>query len=191
MDEVLQEYKYNSRGVSMLNTERLILRPIEVTDYNDICEYGCDEETGRYMLHWPKTEDHIVLFIERCIEIMKSDNITRYEYVMQLKENSKVIGNITLEARDSVAEIGWISNKNYWNNGYMSEAVKEIIKYAFNNLGINTIMATCNDKNIASYKVMEKCYMVRIKTELNHKAYKQGVEITFNRLIYCIEKKNY
>ena len=31
--------------------------------------------------------------------------------------------------------------------------------------------------------------MIKIKTENNHKSYKRGVEITYNRLIYCIEKQ--
>ncbi|NLL00759.1 MAG: GNAT family N-acetyltransferase, partial [Clostridiales bacterium] len=71
----------------------------------------------------------------------------------------------------------------------MTEAVSSFIDYAFNHLGVNIIFATCSDKNIASYKVMEKCNMIKIKTENNHKSYKRGVEITYNRLIYCIEKQ--
>jgi len=173
----------------MLTTNRLILRPIEKTDYDDICEYGCDEETGQFMLHWPKTGEQVDRFIDNCIEKMKSDGLTWYEYVMELKDKKKVIGNITLEVREAVAEIGWISNKKYWNNGYMTEAVNSMIDYAFSHLGVIRIFATCTDKNIASFKVMEKCYMVKIKTENNHKSYRHGVEVTFNRLIYCIEKE--
>lgn len=172
----------------MLTTRRLIIRPIETSDYDDICEYGCDEETGQYMLYWPKTKEQVDKFIDTCIDRMRSTEFLWHEYVMELKDEHKVIGNITLEARGTEAELGWISNKNYWNNGYMTEAIQAIIEYVFNNLGIKRIFATCTDKNIASYKVMEKCNMIKIRTENNHKSYRHGVEVMYNRLIYCIEK---
>jgi ribosomal-protein-alanine N-acetyltransferase len=169
-------------------TETLIIRPIEKTDYDDICEYGCDEETGQYMIYWPKTKEQIKEFIDKCVATINSDKATWYEFVIQLKDASKVIGNITLEVMESVAEIGWISNKKYWNNGYMSEAVNAVIDYAFQHIGIHRIIATCTEKNVASFKVMEKCNMVKIKTEKNQKALRQGIEVTYNKLTYCIER---
>ncbi|MBU3130137.1 GNAT family N-acetyltransferase [Clostridium tagluense] len=169
-------------------TETLIIRLIEKSDYDDICEYGCDEEIGQYMIYWPKTKDHIKEFIDKCVASINSDKTTWYEFVMQLKDASKVIGNITLEVREAVAEIGWISNKKYWNNGYMSEAVNAVIDYAFQHLGIHRIIATCTEKNVASFKVMEKCNMVKIKTEKNQKALRQGIDVTYNKLTYCIER---
>lgn len=169
-------------------TERLIVRLIEKADYEDICEYGCDEETGQYMIYWPKTREQIRGFIDDCVTAANSHKATWYEFVMQLKENLKVIGNITLKVKESEAEIGWISNKKYWNNGYMSEAVSAVVDYAFHHLAIDRIIATCTEKNIASYKVMEKCRMIRIKTENNQKALRHGVEVTYNKLTYCINK---
>lgn len=169
-------------------TQRLIIRGIEVKDYDDICEYGCDEETGQFMIHWPKSKEQIKEFIDTCVASMSIDNITWYEFVIILKEKSKVIGNITLNLNNQEAEIGWISNKDYWNQGYMSEAVNAVIQNAFENQGIHKIYATCTDKNVASYKVMEKCGMKRIKTEFNHKSIRQGLEITYDRLTYSICK---
>lgn len=169
-------------------TETLIVRLIEKTDYDDICEYGCDEETGQYMTYWPKTKEQIKEFIDECVSSINSDKTTWYEFVMQLKDGSKVIGNITLEIREAVAVIGWISNKKYWNNGYMSEAVNAVINYAFQPLDIHRIIATCTEKNVASFKVMEKCNMLNIKTEKNQKVLRQGVEVTYNKLTYCIER---
>lgn len=172
----------------MIITERLIIRLIEKDDYDDICEYGCDEETGQFMIYWPKSREQIKEFIDECIASISSDKITWYEFVMQLKDNSKVIGNITLEIKEAEAEMGWISNKEYWNNGYMSEAVMAVIDYAFQHLNIHRIIATCTEKNIASFKVMEKCNMVKIKTEKNHKSLRHGTEVTYNKLTYCIER---
>ena len=172
-----------------METERLIIRPITEMDFEDICQYGCDEETGQYMIYWPKTKEQIKVFINNCITSMDSECPTWYEFVMQLKSTSKVIGNITLEIKESEAEIGWISHKNYWNKGYMSEAINMVIKFAFHNLLICKMVATCTDKNIGSYKVMEKCNMKRISEENNHKSMRQGIEVTYNKLTYCITRR--
>lgn len=172
-----------------METERLIIRPIEETDFEDICEYGCDAETGQYMIHWPKTKAQIKIFINDSITSMSSKYPAKYELVMQLKLTSKIIGNITLEIKKSKAEIGWISNKEYWNNGYMSEAVNRVINFAFHDLLICKITATCTDKNIPSCKVMEKCNMKRISEEMNCKSIRQGIEVTYNKLTYCINRE--
>ncbi|MBU3146545.1 GNAT family N-acetyltransferase [Clostridium sp. CF012] len=172
----------------MLITDRLIIRPIAEQDRSDICEYGCDEDTGKYMIYWPKSKENIRKFIDQCTTSMNSNTVTWYEFTIQLKENNKVIGNISLEIKENFAEIGWISNKAYWNNGYMSEAVREIIKYAFHKLNITKIMSTCTNKNRASYRVMEKCGMTKIKEEKNYKSIKQGIEVEYDKLTYCIER---
>ena len=172
-----------------METERLIIRPIEETDFEDICQYGCDEETGQYMVHWPKTKMQIKSFINDSIISMGSDYPSKYEFVMQLKSTAKIIGNITLEIKKPEAEIGWISNKAYWNNGYMSEAVNKVVNFAFHDLLIDRIIATCTAKNISSYRVMEKCNMKRISEEINHKSIRQGIEVTYNKLTYCINKE--
>ena len=172
----------------MIKTERLTISPIKETDYEDICEYGCDEETGQYMIYWPKTKEEIREFIKDCIFSMSLENPTGYEFVIRLNKTSKVIGNISFIIKDLEAEIGWISNKNYWNNGYTSEAVNAIINYTFNNLDIYKIVATCTDKNIGSYRVMEKCNMKRLRLEKNHKAMRKKIEVTYDKLTYVIDK---
>lgn len=172
----------------IINTERLIICPVKEKDYEDICEYGCDEEIGQYMIYWPKTEIGIREFINDCIFSMSIENPKWYEFSIRLKANSKVIGNISLIIKNSEAEIGWISNKEYWNNGYMSEAVNEVIKNAFSNLPIDRVVATCTDKNIGSYKVMEKCNMTRLSLEKDYKAMRKGIEVAYNKLTYVIDK---
>ena len=172
----------------MIKTERLTISPIKETDYEDICEYGCDEETGQYMVYWLKSKEQIRMFINDCIFSMSLENPTWYEFVIRLNKTSKVIGNIGLIIKDSEAEIGWISNKKYWNNGYMSEAVNAVINNAFNNLSICKIVATCTDKNIGSYRVIEKCNMKRLSLEKNHKAMRKKIEVTYDKLTYVIDK---
>lgn len=170
-------------------TERLVLCPISEECLDDVYEYGCDEETGRYMVHWPKSREQVRQFINECVLAMKPEQPKWYELAMQLKQTRKTIGNITLIIKKNIAEIGWISNKRFWNRGYMSEAVKEVIAFAFQNIPyIDRIEATCAEKNAASYRVMEKCGMTRVGREENVKYVKNGTEIVYTKLTYRIEK---
>jgi [ribosomal protein S5]-alanine N-acetyltransferase len=172
-------------------TERLMIRPIEVNDYEDICEYGTDEETGKYMIHWPKTSEAIRTFIKECEAAAMQEIPMWREYAIQLKSSRKVIGNVSLVISKSdltTAEIGWISNKAYWGKGYMSEAVNRIIHNTFQTTHISKILATCTEKNIASIKVMEKSGMLCIQKEPNQKGIKNGEEVSYTKLTYCITK---
>ncbi len=67
-----------------LDTERLTIRDIQKYDFDDICEYGTDKETGKYMLHWPKPKEEIRSFIDDRIEGMKLDQPKWFEYVIEL-----------------------------------------------------------------------------------------------------------
>ncbi|WOO35938.1 GNAT family N-acetyltransferase [Anaerocolumna sp. AGMB13020] len=174
-----------------IETERLIIRPIKESDYEDICEYGTDEEIGKYMIYWPKTRETIKTFIKECEVAAMQETPGWREYAIQLKSSLKVIGNVSLIISKNditAAEIGWISNKDYWGRGYMSEAVNCIIQDTFQNTPICKILATCTEKNIASLKVMEKSGMHRILIEQNQKAIKNGEEVSYTKLTYCITK---
>ncbi len=71
-------------------TERLMIRPIEVNDFEDICEYGTDEETGKYMIYWPKTREAIRTFIKECEAAAMQEIPMWREYAIQLKSSRKV-----------------------------------------------------------------------------------------------------
>lgn len=169
-----------------LLTKRLHIRPITTMDYNDLCDYGCDEETGKYMMYWPKTKEEIIHFLETSTKAMNAEKPNWYEFAVELKAETKMIGNITLIIKKEYIEIGWISNKNYWNKGYMTEAVREILDYAFRVLEPSQIIATCTAKNIGSYRVMEKCGMQRIKEEPHQVCLIRGQQVVYDKLTYAI-----
>jgi RimJ/RimL family protein N-acetyltransferase len=59
------------------------------------------------------------------------------------------------------AEIGYAINRKFWNQGYMTEAARRIIRFGFEELGMHRIFATCDPENTGSYRVMEKNGMQR------------------------------
>ena len=169
-----------------LHTKRLIIRDMEENDMDDISEYGTDEETGKYMLHWPKTKAEIRVFMDERKKGTGAGQPKWMEYVIELKEEHKVIGNVSIMNNKSEAEIGWISNRAYWNKGYMTEAVKAIINKILRENEIRKIYATCAENNIGTCRVMEKAGMKLVQRDENIESMKDGHKVKYTRLKYEI-----
>lgn len=76
-----------------------------------------------------------------------------------LKENNKFIGTIGLnglQLKNKKAEIGYEIHPSYWRKGYSSEAIKEILRYSYQELGLNRIGAVVYLENKASSNLLEK-----------------------------------
>lgn len=97
-------------------------------------------------------------FIEEIEEEWKSENQKRFEFVI-LKEDEHIGGSsVYLEQNDgeTVGELGWIMNKEYWGKGYMTEAARAVMNFSLEKLGLKKLIAHCDIRNKASARVMEK-----------------------------------
>ena len=76
-----------------------------------------------------------------------------------LKEDNLLIGKITfvdIIYRDNCATVGYLLDKIYRNQGFMSEAIRLILDFGFKKIKFNRIEINCSTKNKASRKVIEK-----------------------------------
>lgn len=145
----LQLYKHRQ-----LETSRLILRPVALSDAQDMYEYASDEETTRFVFdrHQSLAETESLI-----AQIFLAKPLGSYAIV--LKENNKMIGTIDfhhLDEKTASAEIGYTLNKKYWRHGYMTEACRALLKAGFEALGFNRICARHDLDNPASGRVMQK-----------------------------------
>ena len=145
-----------------LETERLILRPFEVTDLDDFYEYASVEGVGE-MAGWRHHES-----IAKSQEIL--DNFIKEDktFAIVLKENNKVIGSLGIEKYGMEhaltefdgyqgREIGYVLSKSYWGKGLMPEAVSAVIRYLFDDLHFDFLLCGYYDFNKQSKRVQEKC----------------------------------
>lgn len=139
--------------ITQLKTERLILRKFNENDWDDLYEYLSDEEVVHY-------EPYDVYTKEMAQREAKGRAESRSFIAVCLKENNKLIGNLYLEKVEpdkvNTYEIGYVFNKKYQGRGYATEAVKCLIDYVFEDLGAHRIIAHCNTKNTASWKLLER-----------------------------------
>ena len=132
----------NKTGTQRIETHRLVLRPFDVDDAEDMfTNWASDPEVTKF-LTWPT---HTSANVSRQI---LSGWISRYEdggffnWAIEWKETGSVIGNIAvvrLEEAIDEAELGYCLGRAYWGRGIMPEALRAVIGYLFDTVGISRI----------------------------------------------------
>lgn len=145
-----------------LKTEHLLIRSMQIQDAESTYLYQGDKELTKYMLFLPdESLEATREFIQGIEEEQACPNPRRFEMVIFLGQ--KHIGGISIyleeDDGETVGELGWILRKEYQGNGYIVEAAKAVMDFAFENLPIKKIIAHCDQRNIASKRVMEKLEM--------------------------------
>lgn len=144
----------------MLETDRLILRPVEDSDLDDLFNnWSSDLITTKYLtLKTHTSKKQTEKFIEN---LKKSCENNDFQWVIEYKENHQVIGVIsgTHSYKYKCIELGYSISNKYFNNGFMTEALKKISDYLLYDLNYNVIEAIIPSKNIASIKVAQNIGM--------------------------------
>ena len=144
------------RPPEVFETPRLILRVPRMDDAGTIFEeYAQDEEVTRYLIWRPhKSIDDTRTFLNHAYERWQKG--TEYTWAMTLKGKDALIGTIALRINIPKADFGYALARKYWNQGYMTEAAKAVVDWAFAQSEIFRVWAICDVDNIASARVFEK-----------------------------------
>jgi len=148
----------------ILETERLILRPVEAGDWRAIHRYASLPEVARYLPNEPFTEDDARAFALRWSEQARASDEWPEVMVVQLKADGQLIGYVPFELFNQkyrTREIGWVFAPDCQGQGYATEAARAVLALAFEKLGLHRVVATCDPRNAASYRVMERLGMRR------------------------------
>ena len=112
-----------------------------------------------------------------------------YDFAVTLKSTGQLIGacGIYMDNAGEQANLGWILHKNYWKQGYTTEAAKALIAFGFNELKLHRISASCHTLNYGSYRVMEKCGMRREAHFIKNRRGREGIDDEWlDEYIYAI-----
>ena len=142
----------------MLKTERLILRRWEDSDAESLFEYAADPDVGP-IAGWPPHQT-----IEESRDVIKNVFNGKEAYAICLKTDDRAIGAIELKLnghtdltdRDDECELGYWLGKPFWGQGIMPEAVKEILRHAFEKIGMTKVWVGYYEGNLKSKRVQEK-----------------------------------
>lgn len=136
----------------VIETERLILRPLTTSDAEDVFEWCSDPEVNRFMVY-PLYNN-----IDDVRSWIESINTKEYEFGFELKETGKVIGagSVCYRPEEDAYELGYNLSRAFWKCGYATEAAKAMISWANSTFGARSFYAVHAAANVASCRVLCK-----------------------------------
>jgi len=173
-----------------LETERLTLRPFTLNDAADVFAYAADPEVARYV-PWEahRSEEDARRFIAGTLDRAVVGGSSTWAIVE--RASGKVIGSIRMGEVHPVharADVGYSLGRPYWNRGLTTEAVRAVLHFGFEEVGLNRIYAVCHVDNAASERVMQKVGMRYEGTQREVARVKGGYE---DRKLYAILRRDW
>ena len=168
-------------------TERLLLRPITAADITALHAYQSLPDNVRYVPYEARS-------VEAVTELIESGRLTSaideppgaISLGVELRESGVVVADVVLmwhSAEHRAGEVGYISNPAYAGNGYVTEAVRELLRLGFDGLGLHRIVARLDARNEPSAAVARRLGM-RQEAHLRENEWFKG-EWT-DELVYAI-----
>ena len=163
------------RDMPRLETPRLTLRAPKMEDAQDMYAYSRDPEVARYVL-W---DAHRGLWDTRAYlraVIRRNRQGGPGTFAIAEKASGRMIGTIGfmwIDADHRSAEVGYSLARDCWNRGYATEALRETLRFAFEQLGLNRVEGQCDVRNPASGRVMAHAGM-RYEGRLRERIFLKG-----------------
>ena len=189
-DRIKQVINYHMFGlmcrISKIESDRLYLRHIELSDASVEWQIQKDPRVTLFDGYAPITDR--VKFIQK-LTYMSIDNCT---FGIVIKGQKEIIGHVSIRPNfryDNAAEIGYAIHPDYWNKGYATEVCSALIEFCFNELKVDTVVASHFESNDASSRVMDKVGMEFI--EVITKGFEHEVYGKIDLYVHCISRKKY
>jgi RimJ/RimL family protein N-acetyltransferase len=150
----------------ILTTERLVLRPPDLADAPAIQQLAGAREVAlnTLLIPHPYPEGAAEAWLGRPRS--ENDNV----FILTLRGSGEIVGvmGLHVDPDHKRAEIGYWIGVPYWNRGYATEAARAVVRFAFEELGLNRVFAEVFARNPASARVLQKVGMRHEGTPRRH-----------------------
>jgi len=152
-----------------LRTDRLVLRPATDEDADATWSYRRLDSVNEWLSGGPGTaEEYRTLFTEpsrlsATVVVELAGDLGGHPVgdLMLRREDAWSQAELSEEARGAQVELGWVLDPAHSGAGYASEAVRELLRYCFDELGVHRVVAGCFLQNDSSWRLMERVGMRR------------------------------
>lgn len=176
-----------------IETQRLILRNYKMSDLEDYWHYVQMEDIG------PRCGFSAYTDKNKAKERLELETTKPLQFCIELKASHQVIGSVEImETKperyvgfdlSNSKEIGFLLSKDHWGHGYMPEAVRGILKFAFEKLGVEKIYISHAQKNTNSARVQDKVGFKIIGMANDCRLWVDGTQT--NSVLRCMTKQEW
>jgi [ribosomal protein S5]-alanine N-acetyltransferase len=147
-------------------TGRLILRDFVADDLDDMLAYQSDPRYLRYYSaeRAERIAEDASRLLQRFLAAQEKQPRTAFQLAMALRESGRLIGNagVRMASADATeGDMGCEIAPDYWNRGYATEAMRSMLAFGFEQLGLHRISASTMAANVGAWRVLEKLGMRR------------------------------
>jgi len=148
-----------------LATERLALRPVELSDAQAMFDtYASDPEAAKYMAFSVASDvAETVAFVERKVaELATGQSIL---WAIRFRNDEGLIGAIEVRLHGRDGDVGFIVGRPFWGRGIVPEALSAVTAFARDELALARLTGRCDLENLRSARVFEKCGFASLGVE--------------------------
>jgi RimJ/RimL family protein N-acetyltransferase len=141
-----------------IEAKRVCLRHVTEADTEALFEIFSNPEVMRYWSTPPLPNRDAAIALGREIQEC-FENRSMLKWGLALRDSDVLIGTVTLfnlNSDNGRAEIGYCLGRKYWGNGYMNEALRQMIDYFFTTLNLRRLEADVDPRNVGSIRTVER-----------------------------------
>ena len=170
----------------ILETERLVLRKLEQSDFREACKLLQDPEV-MYAYEGAFSDQEVQVWLDKMFRRYENDGFALWAVVE--KGSGELIGQcgITYQEYNGgwVPEVGYLFRKEFWHKGFATEAAIACKEYAFQVLDFDDVYSIIRDSNVASQNVARRNGMSEVDILIK---YYRGVEMP--HIVFRASRKN-
>lgn len=165
----------------IIETQRLYMRQFTQENFAALCR-TLQDEAAMYAYNGALSDDEAQAWLDRQLE-----RYAKYgfgSWVLVRKVDELIVGQCGLSMqpwiKGELLEVGYLLERKHWHKGYVTEAARACIQYAFDVLGADEVCAMIRDINKPSQKVALRCGMVKCDSMTKHY---RGVDMPHDRYV--------
>ena len=159
-------------------SDRLAIRPATLDDLEAMWAYRRIDEVSRWLTRAPASFEEFRPHLEDPEGLAKTlvielDGAVIGDLMLQI-DDAWAQAEVAEDARGVQAELGWVVHPDHAGQGYATEAVRELIRLCFEDLGLRRVTANCFAANDASARLMQRVGMRREIHTLRESLHRSG-----------------
>ncbi len=146
----------------VLTSPRLLLRDFTPEDWQDVHAYASQPEACRFQAWGPNTPEESRAYVEEIVRLSQARPRTGFHLAVVFPPTRTVIGAGGLSIRHQrfrSGDLSYIIHPDYWKRGFATEVAHTLLAFGFTSLHLHRIWATCDPRNLASERVLQKLCM--------------------------------
>jgi RimJ/RimL family protein N-acetyltransferase len=148
--------------MTLLTGPRLVLREFTPGDWEEVYTFTSLPEASRYQAWGPNTPEDAQAYVGHACAAAREEPRSAFILAVTLPETGRVVGEGALYVRSRPfrgGEIAYLIDPASWGRGFATETARLLLQFGFADLQLHRIAGTCDPRNLASARVLEKVGM--------------------------------